>query len=90
MVFLLPAVPIIFVPSDQKIKTVSRIIVNGEVQEVVLPLSLSGLMERNKILQPEMVSVQINGMFVPRENFGSITLNEGDEVDFLYFMGGGQ
>ena len=36
-----------------------------------------------------MVSVQLNGEFVAKENFGGTALKEGDAVDFLYFMGGG-
>jgi sulfur carrier protein len=36
-----------------------------------------------------MVSVQLNGEFVDRANFSIINVREGDEVDFLYFMGGG-
>ena len=33
--------------------------------------------------------VQVNEEFVDREEFATLQLNEGDEVDFLYFMGGG-
>jgi sulfur carrier protein len=38
---------------------------------------------------PEAVSVQLNGNFVKRENFSTTHLKENDEVEFLYFMGGG-
>jgi sulfur carrier protein len=68
----------------------SKIKVNDEVQEVTLPLTLAELIRLNKVLQPDMVSVQINGEYIPREKFDSTPINEGDEVDFLYFMGGGQ
>jgi thiamine biosynthesis protein ThiS len=36
-----------------------------------------------------MVSVQLNGDFIPQEKFPDTDLHEGDEVDILYFMGGG-
>jgi len=36
-----------------------------------------------------MVSIQLNGEFVVRDDYDSTLVNEGDEVDFLYFMGGG-
>jgi sulfur carrier protein len=36
-----------------------------------------------------MVSVQLNGEFVDRQQFAATMFKEGDEVDFLYFMGGG-
>ncbi|MDR1811016.1 MAG: sulfur carrier protein ThiS [Prevotella sp.] len=68
----------------------ARIKVNDEAQEVVLPLSLIELIKLNNVLQPDMVSVQINGEFINREDFGNTAINEGDEVDFLYFMGGGR
>jgi sulfur carrier protein len=68
----------------------SKIKVNDEEQEVTLPLSLSGLIGLNKVLQPDMVSVQINGEFIEREKFDTTAIHDGDEVDFLYFMGGGR
>lgn len=68
----------------------AKLIVNGEDQEVQLPLTVSDLIKQNKVFQPEMVSVQVNEEFVEREDFDSIQLKEGDSVDFLYFMGGGQ
>ncbi|MDR1882461.1 MAG: sulfur carrier protein ThiS [Prevotella sp.] len=67
-----------------------KIVVNDEEQEVVLPVSLNELVRLNNILQPDMVSVQINGEFINREDFDATEINEGDSVDFLYFMGGGQ
>lgn len=68
----------------------AKLIVNGEDQEVTLPLTVSELIKLNNVLQPEMVSVQVNEEFVERDEFGTLQLNEGDSVDFLYFMGGGQ
>ncbi|MDR1881683.1 MAG: sulfur carrier protein ThiS [Prevotella sp.] len=67
-----------------------KIKVNDEEQEIALPLSLSELIKQNNVLQPDMVSVQINGEFVARENFDNTAIEDGDEVDFLYFMGGGR
>ncbi len=68
----------------------AKIIVNGEDQEVQLPITLSELIKANKVFQPEMVSIQVNEEFVEREDFDTLQINEGDSVDFLYFMGGGQ
>lgn len=67
----------------------AKIIVNGEDQEVKLPVTVSELIKLNDVLQPEMVSVQVNEEFVEREDFDTTQLNEGDSIDFLYFMGGG-
>jgi len=63
--------------------------VNGTAQEIEAGLSVAGLLVRNKVEQPEMVSVQLNGEFVQRNRYGITALKEDDEVDFLYFMGGG-
>ena len=68
----------------------AKLIVNGEDQEVQLPATVADLIQQNNVAQPEMVSVQVNEEFVDREEFAALQLNEGDEVDFLYFMGGGQ
>ena len=67
----------------------AKITVNGEAQEVQLPLSLSELIKQNNVQQPEMVSVQLNDDFVDRNEWDRLQIKEGDSVDFLYFMGGG-
>jgi len=67
----------------------SKIQVNGKLQEIETPVTLIELIRKNNVEQPEMVSIQVNGEFVNRENFSSTLINSGDEVDFLYFMGGG-
>ena len=67
----------------------AKIIVNGEAQEVKLPISLTELIRKNNVLQPEMVSVQVNDDFVDRDEWDKVSIKEGDAVDFLYFMGGG-
>lgn len=68
----------------------AKLLVNGEAQEVNLPLSVGELIKLNNVFQPEMVSVQVNEEFVEREQCDSLLLNDGDAVDFLYFMGGGR
>lgn len=67
----------------------AKITVNGEDQEVKLPLTVSELMKANKVVQPDMVSVQVNAQFVDRKDFDTHQIEDGDLVDFLYFMGGG-
>ena len=67
----------------------AKILVNGEAQEVQLPLSLTELIKLNKVLQPDMVSVQVNDDFVDRTEWDGLQIKEGDVVDLLYFMGGG-
>lgn len=67
----------------------AQIIVNDEKQEVTLPLTLAELIKINKVVQPEMVTIQVNEDLVEREDYEKIQLKGGDRVDFLYFMGGG-
>ena len=68
----------------------AKIYVNGDVQEVNLPLNVSELIKQQDVQQPEMVSVQVNEEFAEREDWEHVQLKEDDKVDFLYFMGGGQ
>lgn len=68
----------------------SKITLNGVTQEIESEVSISELIKLNNVAQPDMVSIQLNGVFVNRNDFDSTTVKEGDEIDFLYFMGGGQ
>ena len=67
----------------------AKIYVNGDAQEVTLPLTVSELIKQNDVQQPDMVSVQVNEEFADRDDWDNIQLNDNDKVDFLYFMGGG-
>ncbi|MCD7937254.1 MAG: sulfur carrier protein ThiS [Tannerellaceae bacterium] len=63
--------------------------VNGKTQEIELPVSVLDLIRQNEVKQPDMVSVQVNEQFVNRSDFSTWQLKEGDQIEFLYFMGGG-
>lgn len=65
--------------------------INGNLEKFDrVEITVSDLLLLKEIKMPEMVSVQLNGEMVERESFGSMRLKAGDEVDFLYFMGGGR
>ena len=68
----------------------AKIIVNGEAHEYTLPLNIKELITQALVESPEMVSVQLNEEFVEHEVWALTQLQDGDQVDFLYFMGGGQ
>lgn len=53
-------------------------------------ITITELLKLNNVEMPDMVSVQVNGDFVDKENYAETSVKENDEVDFLYFMGGGQ
>jgi len=52
-------------------------------------LTVTDLLTVKNVEMPEMVSVEHNGEILDRASFGSTTVKDGDEVEFLYFMGGG-
>ena len=67
-----------------------EILVNGETKTIAdAPLTVEGLLKVFNVEMPDMVSVQINGAFVERQNFPSTIIKDKDEIEFLYFMGGG-
>jgi sulfur carrier protein len=65
--------------------------VNGEAKIIDQErLAVTELLSLCTVESPEMVSVQLNGKFLGRDQYASAQLNENDEVDFLYFLGGGE
>ena len=68
----------------------AKIYVNGDALAVNLPLNVTQLVKELLVENPEMVSVQVNEVFAERDDWDTIQIQEGDKVDFLYFMGGGQ
>jgi len=67
-----------------------EITVNGESQELSeASPTITRLLEVRKVESPEMVAVQLNGVFVELNSYPTTALNQGDDVEFLFFMGGG-
>jgi sulfur carrier protein len=66
-----------------------RIKVNESVTEVPDGLTITELLTHQKVKMPDMVSVQVNGTILKREDISKTLVRENDSVDFLYFMGGG-
>jgi sulfur carrier protein len=52
--------------------------------------TISELLALEKVEMPDYVSVQVNGVFAKSADFATARVAENDEVDFLYFMGGGR
>ena len=67
-----------------------KITVAGEKKEVADGLTVSGLIELENVETPQYVTVSVNEEFLESDTFDSHVLKEGDEVEFLYFMGGGR
>ena len=66
-----------------------KITVAGNKKEVEDGLTVAGLIELEQVETPQYVTVSINEEFVESGAFESTVLKDGDEVEFLYFMGGG-
>lgn len=68
-----------------------RIIINGKVVEwFESVISISDVLLKNNVKKPEMVSVQLNEKFINLDQFDTTNVKDNDEVDYIFFMGGGQ
>ncbi len=68
-----------------------QVVVNGNTETFSeASLTVAELLNVSGVESPDLVSVQLNGEFVNRTNYSSTQLEDQDEVEFLYFMGGGQ
>ena len=68
-----------------------KIKVNGESQTVDrTSLTVGDLLSLSNVERPETVSVQLNGRFVDSKVYPTTNIQENDEIDFLYFLGGGR
>ncbi len=67
-----------------------KLIINGKPVSLDSKLTVDALLVNQSVKMPEMVSVELNGRILRRSEFGATALNDGDAVEFLYFMGGGR
>ena len=66
-----------------------KITVAGNKKEYEDGITVAELIVKENVENPEYVTVTVNVDFIERDDFDTIKLNEGDAVEFLYFMGGG-
>ena len=66
-----------------------KITVGGERREINENTTVKELLSIENVEMPEYVSVSVNEEFVRHKDFGNTVLKDGDEVEFLYYMGGG-
>ena len=66
--------------------------VNGALTEIAGKdrLTIDELLAELKVSDPLYVTVELNGEILERAAFGATRVKNGDVVEFLYFMGGGQ
>lgn len=66
------------------------ITVAGNKKEAADNLTVARLIADENVETPQYVTVTINDDFVQSGTFDETVLKDGDVVEFLYFMGGGQ
>ena len=66
-----------------------KLIVNGKEIESNAGLTVNQLLVEQDVKMPDMVSVELNAQILKRSQFESVQLKDGDKIEFLYFMGGG-
>lgn len=66
-----------------------NIIVAGKQKEHREGITVSELIKLEQVETPVYVTVSVNNEFVDSGAFDTTVLREGDNVEFLYFMGGG-
>jgi len=62
--------------------------INGKAEEIVGGTVLDLL--QTKKIEPQMVAVEVNDTMIDWDHLTTTRLNEGDRVEFLFYMGGGR
>jgi sulfur carrier protein len=65
-----------------------QVTINGKKEEVNGISTITDLLNQKNI-EPRMVSVELNSALLDRAHLSTTALHEGDQIEFLYFMGGG-
>ena len=65
-----------------------QVTINGKTEEVQSETVLDLLV--TKKIEPQMVAVEVNDKMLERDHLATTQLNEGDQIEFLFYMGGGQ
>lgn len=78
--------------NKNKNTTPLKLTINNEAVSVEAEgrLSIEQLLAIQNVESPDMVSVQHNGNILNRDEFAYVFVADGDEINFLYFMGGGK
>lgn len=62
--------------------------VNGKAEEIQGGSILDLLKVKN--IEPQMVAVEVNDTMLERDHLSTTQLQDGDRVEFLFYMGGGR
>jgi thiamine biosynthesis protein ThiS len=65
-----------------------NVTVSGALQSIEEGQTIGDLL-REKGVNPKRVAVELNRRILPRENFDSTAIHEGDVIEVVRFVGGG-
>lgn len=62
--------------------------INGKTEDIQGGTVLDLLKAKN--IEPQMVAIEVNDSMLDRIHLATTTLKEGDQIEFLFYMGGGR
>ena len=65
-----------------------KIKLNGKENEIKSGLTISDLLLKWKV-RPELVTVEVNENILQKLDYETTEIKEGDNVEFVFYMGGG-
>ena len=66
-----------------------KVTIAGNVKDIAEGTTLAQLVIDEKVENPEYVTVTVNDDFVENHDLENVVIKENDNIEFLYFMGGG-
>lgn len=66
-----------------------KVTIAGNTKDIAEGITLAQLVIDEKVENPEYVTVTVNDEFVENHDLENVVVKENDNIEFLYFMGGG-
>ena len=66
----------------------AKIQLNGKKISINTNFSVRDLIKKYK-LQEKKIAIELNGMILPKENYGKKKLKNNDKIEIVQFIGGG-
>ncbi len=66
-----------------------KVTIAGNTKDIAEGSTLAQLVIDEKVENPEYVTVTVNDEFVENHDLANVVVKENDNIEFLYFMGGG-
>ena len=66
-----------------------KVTIAGNTKDIAEGITLAQFVIDEKVENPEYVTVTGNDEFVENHDLANVVVKENDNIEFLYFMGGG-